>query len=46
MTDVFTLTCTDHAIELGLVKPPTVSPVDATATERLMAAAGRTITRP
>jgi uncharacterized protein (TIGR03086 family) len=45
MTDVVTLTCTDHAIELGLVKPPTVSPVDATATERLMAAAGRTITR-
>ena len=45
MTDVVTLTCNDQAIELGLVKPPTVPPVDATDTERLMAAAGRTITR-
>ncbi|HET7659673.1 MAG TPA: maleylpyruvate isomerase N-terminal domain-containing protein [Oryzihumus sp.] len=45
MTDVVTLTCNRQAIELGLIKPPTVSPVDATDTERLMAAAGRTITR-
>jgi len=45
MTDVVTLTCNDQAIELGLIKPPTVAPVDATGTERLMAAAGRTITR-
>jgi len=45
MTDVVMLTCTDHAIELGLIKPPTAPPLDATATERLMAVAGRTITR-
>ncbi len=46
MTDVVALTCNDQAIELGLIKPPTVPPVDATDTERLMAAAGRNITRP
>ena len=46
MRDVVALTCNDHTIELGLVKPPTVPPVDATDTERLMAAAGRVITRP
>ena len=46
MTDVVALTCNDQAIELGLIKSPTVPPVDATDTERLMAAAGRTITRP
>ena len=40
MTDVVALTCTDHAVELGLVKPPTEPPADATDTERLMAAAG------
>ena len=45
MTDVVALTCNEHAIELGLIKPPTEPPVDATDTERLMAAAGRTITR-
>jgi len=45
MTDVFALTCTDHTVELGLVKPPTQAPADATDTERLMAAAGRTIDR-
>jgi uncharacterized protein (TIGR03086 family) len=45
MTDVVALTCTDHTIELGLVKPPTEPPADATDTERLMAAAGRTIPR-
>lgn len=44
MTDVVALTCNDQAIELGLIKPPTVPPADATDTERLMAAAGRTIT--
>jgi uncharacterized protein (TIGR03086 family) len=44
MTDVVALTCNDQAIELGLVKPPTVPPVGATDTEGLMAAAGRTIT--
>ncbi len=45
MTDVVALTCTEHAIELGLIKAPTEPPLDATETERLMAAAGRTITR-
>ena len=45
MTDVVALTCTEHAIELGLIKPPTEPPSDATDTERLMAAAGRTIPR-
>lgn len=43
MTDVVALTCTDHVVELGLIKPPTVPPVDATDTERLMALAGRTV---
>ena len=43
MADVVALTCTDHTIELGLVKPPTEPPADATDTERLMAAAGRAI---
>ena len=46
MTEVVALTCNDHTIEHGLIKPPTVPPVDATDTERLMAAAGRVITRP
>ena len=45
MADVVALTCTEHAIELGLIKPPTEPPSDATDTERLMAAAGRTIPR-
>ena len=45
MTDVVALTCTDHAVELGLVKPPTEPPADATDTERLMGLAGRTIAR-
>ena len=43
MTGVVALTCTEHAVELGLVKPPTEPPADATDTERLMAAAGRRI---
>ena len=46
MTDVVALTCNDQAIELRLIKPPTVPPVDATDTERLMAAAGRDVPRP
>jgi uncharacterized protein (TIGR03086 family) len=45
MADVVAATCTDHTIELGLVKPPTKPPTDATDTERLMAAAGRTVRR-
>jgi uncharacterized protein (TIGR03086 family) len=43
MTRVVELTCTEHTVELGLVKPPTDAPTDATATQRLMASAGRTI---
>jgi uncharacterized protein (TIGR03086 family) len=43
MADVVTLTCTDHTVELGLVKPPTQPPPDASDTERLMAAAGRAV---
>jgi hypothetical protein len=35
----------DHTVERGLVKPPTEPPADATDTDRLMAAAGRTIPR-
>jgi hypothetical protein len=45
MADVVALTCTDHTVELGLVKPPTEPPADATDTERLMAAAGRIVPR-
>jgi uncharacterized protein (TIGR03086 family) len=43
LTGVVELTCTEHTVELGLVKPPTRPPADATDTQRLMAAAGRTI---
>ena len=43
MTRVVELTCTEHTVEIGLVKPPTTPPPDATDTQRLMAAAGRTI---
>lgn len=46
MADVVALTCNQQAIELGLIEPPTEPPVDATDTERLMALAGRSITRP
>jgi uncharacterized protein (TIGR03086 family) len=45
MAAVVAFACTDHTVELGLVKPPTEPPADATDTERLMAAAGRTIPR-
>jgi uncharacterized protein (TIGR03086 family) len=38
-------TCTDGAREHGLIQPATDPPGDATETERLMAAAGRTIPR-
>jgi uncharacterized protein (TIGR03086 family) len=41
MTRVVEVTCTDHTVELGLVKPPVTPPPDATDTQRLMAAAGR-----
>ena len=43
LTGVVELTCTEHTVELGLVKPPTRAPAGATDTQRLMAAAGRTI---
>jgi len=43
MTAVVELTCTEHTVELGLVKRPTTPPSDATDTQRLMAAAGRSI---
>ena len=37
MTGVVELTCTEHTVELGLVKPPVEPPADATDTQRLMA---------
>jgi len=43
MTGVVELTCTEHTVEIGLVKPPTTPPPDATDTQRLMAAAGGAI---
>ncbi len=43
LTGVVALTCTEHTVELGLVKPPTRPPDDATDTQRLMAAAGRDV---
>lgn len=46
MSEVVAHTCTPHTVELGLIKPPAEVPADATDTERLMAAAGRTIARP
>ena len=45
MTAVVAATCTDGARDHGLIKAPTETPADATDTERLMAAAGRTIRR-
>jgi hypothetical protein len=43
LTGVVELTCTEHTVELGLVKPPPSPPADTTDTQWLMAAAGRTI---
>jgi uncharacterized protein (TIGR03086 family) len=45
VTAVVEATCTDAAREHGVIQPATEPPADATATERLMAAAGRTIPR-
>jgi uncharacterized protein (TIGR03086 family) len=45
ITAVVAATCTDGAREHGLIKAPTETPADATDTERLMAAAGRTLNR-
>jgi uncharacterized protein (TIGR03086 family) len=42
---VVDVTCTDGARAAGLILPATEPPADATDTERLMAAAGRTIPR-
>ena len=46
IVDVVAATCTDAAREHGLIKPPAEVPTDATATEQLMAAAGRRVMRP
>jgi uncharacterized protein (TIGR03086 family) len=43
--EVVGATCNDVAIDHGLIKPPASVPADASETERLMAAAGRTIPR-
>jgi len=45
ITAVVAATCTDGARDHGLIKAATETPADATDTERLMAAAGRTIRR-
>jgi uncharacterized protein (TIGR03086 family) len=45
LDDVVAATCTDAAVQAGLIKPPTDPPADATRTERQMAAAGRTVPR-
>ena len=42
---VVAATCTDAAREHGLIKPVAPTPADATDTERLMATAGRSISR-
>jgi uncharacterized protein (TIGR03086 family) len=43
VTGVVALTCTEHAVDIGLIKPPTEYAADATDTQRLMAAAGRDV---
>jgi uncharacterized protein (TIGR03086 family) len=45
ITAVVEATCTDAAREHGVIQPATEPPADATDTERLMAAAGRTVPR-
>jgi uncharacterized protein (TIGR03086 family) len=45
ISEVVEATCTDGARAMGLIQPATDPPGDATETERLMAAAGRTIPR-
>jgi uncharacterized protein (TIGR03086 family) len=45
LAEVVAATCTDGAREHGLIKPRSEIPADATDTERLMSAAGRTIRR-
>jgi uncharacterized protein (TIGR03086 family) len=43
LTEVVAVTCTDHAVEIGLITPPTQAPAGATDTQRLMALAGREV---
>ena len=43
LTAVVAVTCTEHAVEIGLIKPPTQPATDATDTQRLMALAGREV---
>lgn len=45
LSAVVAATCTDGAREHGLIKAPTETTAEATDTERLMAAAGRTLQR-
>jgi len=45
ITAVVDVTCTDGARAMGLIQPATELPSDVTDTERLMAAAGRTVPR-
>lgn len=45
VTAVVEATVSPAVVEMGLIKPATEAPADATDTERLMAAAGRTIPR-
>jgi uncharacterized protein (TIGR03086 family) len=45
MTEVVELTCNEHTVELGLVKPPVAAPAGATDTQRLMDLAGRSVPR-
>jgi uncharacterized protein (TIGR03086 family) len=42
---VVAATCTDEARAAGLIRPPTRPPADSSATERLVAAAGRSTRR-
>jgi uncharacterized protein (TIGR03086 family) len=45
ISTIVELTCTDAARDHGLIQPVTAAPADATETERLMALAGRAISR-
>jgi uncharacterized protein (TIGR03086 family) len=46
LSEVVVATCNEAAREIGLIKAPAEVPVDATATERLMAASGRAVSTP
>ena len=45
ITSLVDATCTDAVRDLGLIEAATHPPADATATERLMAISGRTVSR-